>query len=357
MSHLRAASGIEYSKTGTTADRRGDRKLGMSAMTASYEKCRKPTPPQASSVLPARGGLLQRKCACGGAPGMDGECDACRQKRLNLQRSNASRGGPAMAPPIVHDVLRSPGQPLDPTARSLMESRFGHDFSMVRVHSDTEAALSARAVGAQAYTIGHDVVFGPGQYMPRSRTGLHLLAHELAHVIQQTSGAVAGASPPGAIPISHPSDGFERAANRAADQILTGPSGTSARAHAPLPPLYPQSTVHVARQSEDDGGTSTTDPSSSTSDGGNGGVTGMSSGDDPRKLECGELGCPYKVRDCPGKFCEVIDCGTGPCPTCPPGFGNLVISAWCTYRCYPSGSAIVLISRIGNFPLPTICLD
>jgi|GEM_PF-5867408 len=94
-------------------------------------------------------------------------------------------------PPIVHEVLQSPGQPLDPATCAFFEPRFGHDFSRVRVHTDTHAAASARAVNALAYTIGKDVVFSAGQYEPRMSQRPRLLAHELTHVVQQTSGQAA----------------------------------------------------------------------------------------------------------------------------------------------------------------------
>jgi len=90
-----------------------------------------------------------------------------------------------VAPPIVHDVLRAPGQPLDAGARAFMEPRFGHSFADVRVHTDARAAESARAVSAAAYTVGHDIVFSAGSYAPSGREGRRLLAHELAHVVQQ----------------------------------------------------------------------------------------------------------------------------------------------------------------------------
>ncbi|HEV8579669.1 MAG TPA: DUF4157 domain-containing protein [Thermoanaerobaculia bacterium] len=96
-----------------------------------------------------------------------------------------------MAPPLVHEVLRAPGQPLDPTARTFMERRFGYGFGQVRVHTDAQAAESARAVDAQAYTLGSDVVFGAGQYAPGTPTGRRLLAHELTHVAQQGKAAAA----------------------------------------------------------------------------------------------------------------------------------------------------------------------
>src|SRR5262249_717319 len=99
--------------------------------------------------------------------------------------------GLTQAPPSVLDVLRSPGQPLDSAARAFMEPRFGHDFSHVRVHTDQKAAESARSIHAQAYTVGHDVVFCAGQYSPRRAEGKELLAHELTHVIQQNGTAPA----------------------------------------------------------------------------------------------------------------------------------------------------------------------
>src|SRR5829696_8406704 len=147
-------------------------------MTAQVQA--EPTP--TSSFTPVRAKLLQRKCACGGTPGLDGECAECRKKRL--QRRSTGQAEPSTVPPIVHDVLRSPGQPLDPGTRAFMEPRFGHDFGRVRVHTDTKAAESAQAVNALAYTVGHDVVFGADQYAPRTSEGRRLLAHELVHVVQ-----------------------------------------------------------------------------------------------------------------------------------------------------------------------------
>lgn len=95
----------------------------------------------------------------------------------------------------VAEVLASPGRPLEPHARALMESRFGHDFSQVRVHSDAKAAESAESVGSLAYTVGQDVVFGPSRYAPHTAQGLRLLAHELTHTIQQSGFAPSAGSP------------------------------------------------------------------------------------------------------------------------------------------------------------------
>lgn len=89
------------------------------------------------------------------------------------------------APGVVDEVLRAPGQPLDAPERTFFESRFGVDFSAVRVHTDPLAAESARAIGALAYTVGPNVVFDRVQFAPSTARGQNLLAHELHHVVQQ----------------------------------------------------------------------------------------------------------------------------------------------------------------------------
>jgi hypothetical protein len=139
---------------------------------------------------PVRVLLLQRKCACGGMPGLDGECAKCLKERLSSQSRAAT------APPIVREALRSPGQPFDAVTRALLEARFGHDFGRVRVHTDAKAAESARAVNALAYTVGGDIVFGSGQYRPTTPWGQRLLAHEATHVLQQRDIASGSALSP-----------------------------------------------------------------------------------------------------------------------------------------------------------------
>src|SRR5947209_17793919 len=93
----------------------------------------KAAPSQILPFTPVRTNLLQRKCACGGTPGVDGECAECRRKRLALQGHSTNQTAPSTVPPIVHDVLRSSGQALDPGTRALMDLRFGPDFSKVMV--------------------------------------------------------------------------------------------------------------------------------------------------------------------------------------------------------------------------------
>ncbi len=110
-------------------------------------------------------------------------------ERLPTKHVGAGDFGQSAAPPHVHEVIRSPGQALEPATRDFMEPRFGYDFSRVRVHCGTAAEQSARDVNARAYTLGHHIVFAAGQYLPRTGRGTPLLAHELAHVVQQQAVA------------------------------------------------------------------------------------------------------------------------------------------------------------------------
>jgi hypothetical protein len=109
--------------------------------------------------------------------------------RLSRYSSGSSAQRSPEVPPIVHDVARSPGEPLDPATRAFMEPRFGHDFSSVRVHSGAAAEQAAREVNASAYTLGNHLAFAAGRYAPGTREGDRLLAHELAHTIQQGASA------------------------------------------------------------------------------------------------------------------------------------------------------------------------
>ena len=105
-----------------------------------------------------------------------------------------------------------------------MESAFGQSFEGVRVHTDDRASKSAESVGANAYTVGSDVVFKSGQYDPASSAGQRTIAHELSHVVQQSRGPVDGSDAPGGIRVSDPSDQFERAADATADQVMSAVS-------------------------------------------------------------------------------------------------------------------------------------
>jgi hypothetical protein len=140
----------------------------------------------------------------------------------------------AGVPPTVENLLHSGGgQPLDPQTRSFLEPRFGHDFGRVRVYTDAKAARSAQEVHALAYTVGPNIVFGAGQYRPHAPNGQHLLAHELAHVVQQ--GAFAGEAEQTALPgvaARHFFSGIAPSLQRKADpeKALTLPSQTAPQA-------------------------------------------------------------------------------------------------------------------------------
>jgi hypothetical protein len=181
------------------------------------------------SFTAVRTGLLQRKCACGTQTTAGKGCEECQGKkrlspplqaklRINepgdVYEQEADRvadhvlaasthpavrvaalrilpyaghvtGHSDTAPVSVDHVLAGSGRPLDPALRQDMERRFGHDFSQVRVHSGLAAEQSAHDMNAHAYTVGHDMVFAAGRFVPGTHDGRRLIAHELAHVVQQ----------------------------------------------------------------------------------------------------------------------------------------------------------------------------
>jgi len=178
-------------------------------------------------------GLLQHKCDCGNQTIAGAECSSCSKKHNDrLQRSAISRDSANShdnaVSPIVHEVLRAPGQPLDAETRAFFEPRFGHDFSRVRVHTDSKAAESAQAVNALAYTVGPDVVFGAGQFAPRLNAGQRLLAHELTHVIQQGFQGTSAASAVGQSDSAH-----EREADTVANAVNSGAMVPGLLSHSP----------------------------------------------------------------------------------------------------------------------------
>jgi hypothetical protein len=179
----------------------------------------KSSPIPVPAMSPAPANLLQRKCACGGDSGVSGECEDCRKKQLGVVKRMASnRDSLSGVPVIVHDVLQSPGQPLEMQSRAFFEPRFGSDFSQVRVHNDGKAAESAEAVNALAYAVGHHIVFGTNQYAPGTQAGRRLIAHELAHTIQDRGGYALHPQ----LEVGRPDDPSERAADLTADAVLTG---------------------------------------------------------------------------------------------------------------------------------------
>jgi len=187
-------------------------------------------------------GVLQRKCSCGTHTIAGDKCDECKNEGGAVQRKPSNFTEHKQAPPIVHEVLQSPGQALDTNTRSTFETSFTQipissvsgqlsqssltigdasdryeqeadrvadsimtkekssdktlssneqqngkfDLSQVRIHTGAKAAESAREINALAYTLGNSIVFGAGQFAPATREGRKLIAHELTHVAQQS---------------------------------------------------------------------------------------------------------------------------------------------------------------------------
>jgi hypothetical protein len=185
---------------------------------------------------------------------MGGKCETCEQNLDGmLQRAPLSTlggGNGQSVPSIVHDVLRSSGQPLDAATRSFMEPRLAHDFSSVRIHTDPQSAESAQAVNATAYTVGRHVVFGAGRYAPGTNAGQRLLAHELTHVAQQGDRVSAP------IGLSDPHDAYEREADRLASKIVEAePHAESNLTRSPVQQVAPP-LIH--RDNDKDKGTAKT---------------------------------------------------------------------------------------------------
>lgn len=306
------------------------------------------------AAFPAQG-ILQRKCACGNRTISGGECAECKKKKNSIQRklaigasddvlereadrvadqvmemsansrigsvspriqriSSRSRHSPETVPVSVDRVLSGSGRPLEPTFRQDMERRFGYDFSHVRVHSGVAAERSVRDVNANAYTVRNNIVFGSGQYEPSTHEGRRLIAHELTHVIQQ--------------------EGFKK--NRKNKHSIQS-SGFNSEQHFNNIKVHNNSVsteANLQRQINNE----------------------TSSGEKVRNRCVRGLGCPA-ITHCDHKPCAVVNCGTGKCPYCPPGFENLVIRAWCVYSCLPTGSAFILITRGFDIHIGPICLD
>jgi hypothetical protein len=173
--------------------------------------------------------------AATGQPIVQRACAACEEETAVARFTDRDRS-PAHVPPIVNEVNRTAGQPLPHAVRGQFEAAFGWSFANVRVHADDRAGQAARAVNALAYTSGNHVVFAAGQFSPGSKSGRGLLAHELAHVVQQTEGRAS----PG---ISRPGDASEREAERMAESVSgvmaeAGPAGPAPAALvASAPPV------------------------------------------------------------------------------------------------------------------------
>ena len=152
------------------------------------------------------------------------------------QTSASNPQGPSRTPPApkvaaAQDAILAHGEPLDAASRALMEPRFGHDFSRVRVHHDGRSAAAARGIDALAYTLGDHLVFAAGAYAPATARGQRTLAHELAHVVQQRNAAHEPSAEP---TLAEPHDRHEREAHDASEQVLRGGNPAGALSAMPV---------------------------------------------------------------------------------------------------------------------------
>jgi hypothetical protein len=160
--------GIQRKATlGSTGDA-----LELEADAVADKVMRMATPPSIGTATPA----IQRKCAA---------CEEDEKQKIQTRRAPSASAAPAFDTGAATQAAARGGAPLPAGVRSYFEPRFGHDFSRVRVHTDGAAASAAGSIRAQAYTLGRDIVFASGAYSPDTHAGQHLLAHELAHVVQQ----------------------------------------------------------------------------------------------------------------------------------------------------------------------------
>ncbi len=299
------------------------------------------------SVSQSANPVVQRKsgCACGG------DCPHCQQGSAANENLRVSNPGDALereadhaaesvmrtsdettyesarqlsgyspageshpVPAGVSEVLRSPGQPLDVSIRDFMESRFGHDFSAVKIHTDHAAAESARGVRALAYTVGSSIVFGAGQFAPHTHAGRTLIAHELSHVVQQ--GGSAGQATHGSA--------LARTPNLSSGALLQRQTdGSEAGDATPVP-------------------------------GGGDEATPLQFGEEVR-ARCIPLGCPLSTM-CGGQIMALTNCGTGTCRTCPPGLGNLVVRSWCEYTSLTGSSSAVILNLVFGGQVGPFCM-
>ena len=211
----------------------------------------------------AAGLFIQRHCACGGT------CEKCKAEEDSptspaepneesarfIQRQ--AIGAPALATNESdgHSVIPpGSGQPLDEETREFMESRFGTDFSNVRVHTDSRAANSAEALHANAYTTGRDIYFARGKYAPPSLQGRQLLAHELTHTIQQREATINTAAVEDThhdITFGRVNDPLEQEADRIAQRVVSVPTplavDLSVSPTSRLPPALQRQSADVAQ--------------------------------------------------------------------------------------------------------------
>jgi len=139
-----------------------------------------------------------------------------------MNAADDSRLGDTQVPDSVRDVISSPGSTLDASIQRAMEDRMGDNLGDVRVHTGPQAANACEEINARAFTVGNHVAFNSGEYDPESAEGQHVLAHELAHVRQQTGGAVSMLPQEDVQLEIDPDPALEREAEETAQRVMEG---------------------------------------------------------------------------------------------------------------------------------------
>lgn len=190
-----------------------------------------PAAPVAEPVRPAAGGGAR----------VDRKCASCEEEENGAGKAEGDkihrRGEGVPEPPAIEaaaGTIGAGGEPLPTGERRFFEDRLGFDLSRVRVHADRPAAEAARALHAEAFTLRNDVAFAEGRYEPGSARGRNLLAHELAHVIQQGEAPPISGAPVTTLAAERPHIA------RRADDAVGAPPASPAPAHTPAPPAGPQ---------------------------------------------------------------------------------------------------------------------
>uniref|UniRef100_UPI0021D5A472 eCIS core domain-containing protein n=1 Tax=Natronobiforma cellulositropha TaxID=1679076 RepID=UPI0021D5A472 len=173
------------------------------------------------------------------------ELDTESAMRSVEAQAESDLAGETATPEVVRRVISQPGKPLEGAVREEMEQRMGDSFSDVQLHTGPEAAKAASTLEARAFTTGNHVVFNRGEYDPESPEGKYLLAHELAHVRQQTGGAISMLPQEGSSLVIDPDPELEREADEVARKALEGDE--------PIVAHRLGMEVHIQRAAADDG--------------------------------------------------------------------------------------------------------
>lgn len=208
-----------------------------------------PEPPHGSTAFPfIQPNSIQPKLIAGDVDDpLEAAADRMADRVLHMQvpSTPAERAAETTAAmPLPTTLGLGTGRPLDEASRAFFEPRFGHDFSRVRIHVGRDAATSAHAMAARAYTFGQHIVFGAGEFAPNDASRRRLLAHELAHAVQQGAPALAGGSNVDSVPATP--DGALRRTPEEVEEYVRNPPASRMQASLNGLDFYPAETARFA---------------------------------------------------------------------------------------------------------------